>query len=416
MKFKNIKIINLSTVLTILLTISTALLCTSCVKENKTVDKNINSQLDIQNNSVINKESENKINTAKLTFTGDIMVHSYQYNEAYNKNTNTYDFLHNFEDIKKYFDNSNYVIGNLETTFGGEVRDYPMFSTPDSFLDALKYAGFDLLTTANNHCLDSGSDGLIRTINKLNEYNINHTGTYKTEEESKNIFIENINGINVAFLAYTYGTNGIPIKYQYMVNIIDTTTEEKIKSDIQKARELSDLVIVLPHIGIEYQQQPNDYVKNYVNNMFEWGADIIVASHPHVLQPMEYKIIKDSNGTERKCFVMYSMGNFISSQTTPPRNASIILNIDIKKIGNNKATIENVSFIPIWTQFRNINNNDHFVVRSIYEILTLPIEEQKNMLRQKDINRINDIHYETTKILLNKDIPIEEIKNEYLFE
>ena len=389
---------------------------TSCAEKTEPV---INDNIEnVKAEEVEETEEEPKepvISTAKLTFTGDIMVHSYQYNEAYDARTDTYNFMHNFQDMKKYFEKADCVIGNIETTFGGTVSDYPMFSTPDSFIDALKDAGFDILTTANNHCMDSGSDGLIRTLDKLDEYGIYHMGTYRTEEESQNILVQNLNGINVAFLSYTYGTNGIPVKNSYMVNIIDDTTKDKIKSDIEKAKEISDIVVVMPHMGTEYKETPDDYVVEYIDEMFNWGADIVVASHPHVLLPMEYKTVVDKDRTERQCFVMYSMGNFISSQTTVPRNASILLNIDIKKIDDNKATVEKVSFVPIWTQFRGADGIDHFVVRSVYEMLTLPVDEQNALLRQKDIARLNDIHYETTKKLLQYDIPIEQIQDEYLF-
>lgn len=389
---------------------------TGCTEKTEPVINNNIENVNAEEIEEIEEEpKEPVISTAKLTFTGDIMVHSYQYNEAYDAQTDTYNFMHNFQDMKKYFEKADCVIGNIETTFGGTVSDYPMFSTPDSFIDALKDAGFDILTTANNHCMDSGSDGLIRTLDKLDEYGISHMGTYRTEEESQNILVQNINGINVAFLSYTYGTNGIPVKNSYMVNIIDDTTKDKIKSDIEKAREISDIVVVMPHMGTEYKETPDDYVVEYIDEMFNWGADIVVASHPHVLLPMEYKTVVDEDGTERQCFVMYSMGNFISSQTTVPRNASILLNIDIKKIDDNKATVENVSFVPIWTQFRCTDGIDHFVVRSVYEMLTLPVDEQNALLRQKDIARLNDIHYETTKKLLQYDIPIEQIQDEYLF-
>ena len=400
--------------------LSTFLICFSsgCGQNSGNVNNNVNKSTETIENvnaQEIEEPKEPVINTARMTFTGDIMVHSYQYNEAYDLSTDTYNFMHNFTDMKKYFDKADCVIGNLETTFGGTGSVYPMFSGPDSFLDSLKYAGFDIFTTANNHCLDSGSNGLIRTLDKLDEYGFNHVGTYRTEEESQNILVQNVNGINVAFLSYTYGTNGIPIKNPYMVNIIDDSTRDKIKSDIEKARELSDIVVVMPHIGTEYKETPDDYVVSYIDDMFTWGADIVVASHPHVLLPMDYKTVTDPDGTERQCFVIYSMGNFISSQTTPPRNASILLNIDIQKVDNNRATVENVTFVPIWTQFRGTDGKDHFVVRSVYEMLTLPVDEQKALLRQKDILRLNDIHYETTKMLLNEDVPIEQIKDEYTF-
>ncbi len=356
------------------------------------------------------------VRQVKLSVVGDLMVHSWQYNEAYSKETGSYDFMHNFADIKKYFNDSDYVIGNLETVFAGEEKgasDYPCFNTPDSFGDALKDAGFDLLTTANNHCMDQHQQGLFRTIDILNNLGIAHVGTYQSQEERDTILIKEINGIKFAFLSYTYGTNGIPVPEDYMVNRMD---EALIRSDIQKAKEYHpDMIVILPHMGNEYETYVRDVFKEWTDMMFDAGADIILASHPHVLQPMEYKTIINEDGSTRTGFVIYSLGNFISSQTTPPRNAGVILNIEIEKTEEEKAVVKRVSFIPTWTQFRLPNGQDRFSVKSVYDMLTLPQEEQTALLRQKDIARLRDIHYETTSMLLGKDIPIEEIQNEYEF-
>ena len=354
--------------------------------------------------------------TASLAVTGDIMVHSYQYEEAYDRSTGKYDFMHNFTDVKKYFDAADYAIGNFETVLAGEdvgISDYPCFNTPDSFLDSLKYSGIDFVTTANNHCMDRGTDGLLRTIDKLDEYGFDHTGTYKDEESRNEVFVKDINGITFAFLSYTYGTNGIPVKNPWNVNILD---EELIKSDIEKAKELNpDFIVVLPHMGVEYEIYPREEFKEWADFMFNCGADIILASHPHVLQPMEVREITKDDGSTRNGFIIYSLGNFISSQTTPPRNAGIIVNLDFEKKGIEKAELTKVSFIPVWTQFRNAQNINHFMVRSVYEMLTLPQNDMYNTLRQKDIARLKDIHKETTSMYLNRDVPLEEIQDEYTF-
>ena len=361
-------------------------------------------------------EPEPVVRDVKISVTGDLMVHSWQYNEAYNSETGEYDFMHNFSDVKKYFADSDLVIGNFETVLGGEeigYSDYPCFNTPDAFLDAVKDAGFNFLTTANNHCMDKGINGLLRTLDKLDEAGIDHTGTFRSQEERDNIFVKDYNGIKIAIVSYTYGTNGIPVPEDYNVNILE---ENALVNDIKKADEIADFVIVLPHMGNEYEEYVRDVFKDWVDIMFEAGADAVFASHPHVLQPMEYKTITEDDGTQRTGFVIYSLGNFISSQTTPPRNAGVILNMNIQKVDDEDVEIMSVSVIPVWTQFRNVNEEDHFIVRSVYEMLTLDEETLNNTVRQKDIARLKDIHYETTKMLLNKDIPIEEIQDEYVFE
>lgn len=357
-----------------------------------------------------------KTSDATLTFTGDIMCHSYQYNEAYDASTGTYDFSHNFTDMKKYFDEADLVVGNLETVFAGAdvgISDYPCFNSPDAFADAIADAGFDVLTTANNHSMDKRMDGVLRTLDVLDERGIDHIGTYRSAEERENILIRDVNGIKIAFLSYTYGTNGIPVPESWLVNPLD---EELIKSDIARAKALGpDMIVVLPHMGNEYEEYVRDTFKNWAHMMLEAGADIVVASHPHVLQPMETVELADDDGGTRTGFIMYSMGNFISSQTTPPRNASILLNIDIEKTWQGETYIKEVSFVPIWTQFQNANWQNHFVVRSVYEMLTLPEDQLSATVRSKDIPRLREIHFETTKMLLGKDIPLEDIRDEYIY-
>lgn len=357
-----------------------------------------------------------KTSDATLTFTGDIMCHSYQYNEAYDASTGTYDFSHNFTDMKKYFDEADLVVGNLETVFAGEdvgISDYPCFNSPDAFADAIADAGFDVLTTANNHSMDKRMDGVLRTLDVLDERGMDHIGTYRSAEERENILIRDVNGIKIAFLSYTYGTNGIPVPESWLVNPLD---EELIKSDIARAKALKpDMIVVLPHMGNEYEEYVRDTFKNWAHMMLEAGADIVVASHPHVLQPMETVELADDDGGTRTGFIMYSMGNFISSQTTPPRNASILLNIDIEKTWQGKTYIKEVSFVPIWTQFQNANWQNHFVVRSVYEMLTLPEDQLSATVRSKDIPRLREIHFETTKTLLGEDIPLEDIRDEYIY-
>ncbi len=369
---------------------------------------------DESNYSVSAGLSQPLVKEVTLAVVGDIMVHDYQYNEAYDPAMDTYDFMHNFQDAKKYFDGYDLVLGNLELTFGGNERaysSYPCFNTPDSFLDALKDAGFDILTTANNHCMDTGRAGLIRTLDKLDEYGIEHMGTYRTPEERDKILYRDVNGIIFAFLSYTYGTNGIAVPDAYLVNLIDN---DQMVADIKKARENADVVVVMPHMGNEYETYPKEVFQDWADLMFVSGADIVLASHPHVLQPMEYRQVDHGDGVHDG-FIIYSMGNFISSQTTPPRNASIILHLTIEQLGNEPPNVKEVSFVPIWTQFRNAQNENYFIVRSVYEMLTLEQSEKDRLLRKKDQARLEEIHEETASFLLNREVPLSEIQEEYVF-
>lgn len=352
--------------------------------------------------------------TAKLAVVGDIMVHDYQYNEAYDPATGEYDFMHNFQDVKQYFEGNDLVIGNLELTFGGPDKPYssfPCFNTPDSFLDAVKDAGFDLLTTANNHSMDTGKAGVIRTLDQLDEYGIAHVGTYRSQEERDTICYRDVNGICFAFLSYTYGTNGIPVPDSYLVNLIDDT---QMLADIREAREHADVVVVLPHMGNEYETEPREIFVEWADAMFAAGADIVLASHPHVLQRMEYRKVDHGDGVHDG-FIIYSLGNFISSQTTPPRNASIILHLTVEQTADAPANVTEVSFVPIWTQFRNAADENEFVVRSVTERLSLSQAEKDAQIRKKDQKRLEEIHHETASFLLGREVQLSEMQIEYIF-
>lgn len=354
------------------------------------------------------------VRSVSFAVVGDIMVHDYQYNEAYDRETGTYNFMHNFQDMKKYFEGRDIVLGNLELTFGGPDRPYasfPCFNTPDSFLDAVKDAGFNLLTTANNHSMDTGKAGVIRTLDKLDEYGIQHFGTNRSQEEQDTILYRDVNGIRFAFLSYTYGTNGIPMPEPYLVNLIDNS---RMVQQIQEARKDADVVVVLPHMGNEYETAPRQVFVDWADLMFDSGADIILASHPHVLQRMEYRKLDHGSG-EHDGFIIYSLGNFISSQTTPPRNAGIVLHLTVEQIGSEPPSVKEVSFVPIWTQFRSAADRNHFVVRSVYEMLRLPQAELDQTVRKKDQRRLREIHQETACFLLDQDIPLEEMQEEYVF-
>lgn len=351
--------------------------------------------------------------TATLTFTGDLMVHDYQYEAAYDRTTKTYDFSNHFAYIKKYFKKSDYVAGNLETTLGGEdigISSYPRFNTPDSFAEALRDAGFDLLSTANNHCVDRGSKALYRTIDVLDDLGFDHVGTYKDKASSQNIFVKELNGIHIAFISCTYGTNGLSFDHEYEVKLLN----ENLYQDIKEARKLADFVIILPHNGTEYASTPSTTYQEQYKKMLECGADAVIASHPHVLQPMEMIDIPNKKNTARKGFIIYSMGNFVSSQVTKPRDAGVILNLTIRE-ESSSFVIDKITVIPTWCRFSDALSKRNFSVFSVYDILNMSEKKRKSMIRDKDFVRVQQIQSESTKTLLGKSIPIEKAKKSYTY-
>lgn len=287
-----------------------------------------------------------------MSVIGDIMCHNSQYIDAFNSSSNTYDFSYVFESIKSYVEPADIAIGNLETTFAGSkigYSNYPRFNTPEQLATNLKDFGIDVLSTANNHSMDTNYSGIVSTINYLDNAGISHTGTYVSKEQQDTILVKDVKGIKIAFLAFTYGTNGIPVPKDksYCINLID---KDLILEQINLAKaKCPDLICVNMHWGIEYETKPNTEQKDLADFLFNNGVDIILGSHPHVLQPMEKRTVTLEDGSTKDCFVIYSLGNFISGQTKENTRNSAILNITITKSGETGETSLNfVSYIPIY--------------------------------------------------------------------
>lgn len=322
------------------------------------------------------RPEEPKFSSINILAVGDIMFHSPQYRAAFNKETNSYDFTPTFRHVKRYVEEADIALGNFETVTAGEgvsFSGFPRFNTPKESLLALKETGFDILSTANNHCIDQGKKGLISTIDNINEYKMKNIGTYK--EPGDNILIEERDGIKIGFLSYTYGLNGLDSllkaeELAYMVNRID---EEKIKEDIEKLKSLDvDLITVFIHWGNEYQREPSTYQLELGSKMVEWGANIILGSHPHVIQKSQ---IINKDGKDN--FIIYSMGNFLSNQrketmNNPYTEDGVMINLEIEKNLNSSETIiKSVQYIPTWVhRFRDSNG------KLSYEII--PINDYIN--------------------------------------
>ena len=331
------------------------------LSETNQIDKQINSDITNDNDTSSNFENKNsqiavststkKNITINMAFTGDIMCHNTIYNDAFDKQTNSYDFSYIFDDIKYNIQTADIAIGNLETTFAGASKgysSYPTFNTPENLAYTLKKVGFDVLSTANNHCYDSGYNGIESTIDYLDDADISHTGTYKSEEDQNKILIKNVKGIKIAFLSFTYGTNGIkvPSDKSYSVNLID---KNLIKKQLSLATEQNpDMICVSMHWGTEYQTTPNAEQKDLTNFLFENGADIIIGNHPHVLQNFEKREITLNDGSKKDGLVIYSLGNFLADQNKKYTRDSAILNLSVTKNIDEKIEINSVKYIPTY--------------------------------------------------------------------
>lgn len=311
---------------------------------------------------------------AKLVAVGDIMMHGSQIKSGYNPSTKTYNYDHFFTEVKEIISQGDWAIGNLETTLAGSetgYTGYPMFNAPDTLADAIKNAGFNVLTTANNHSLDRREAGVLKTLENVRSRGIEPVGTAASVEEDEEILILEKNEISMAILAYTYGTNGIPIPEgkDYLVNLIN---EAEIIKDIQAAENLGvDVVTVALHFGSEYQRQPNQQQKQLVKSLVDAGADIILGSHPHVVQPYEVFERTDESGNTQKAVAIYSMGNFISNQRGDYKDLGVIFKVNIRK-SFPEETIEftEIKAIPTWVHRYSANNKYNFRILPLEKTVT----------------------------------------------
>jgi len=300
-----------------------------------------------------------------LAVCGDAMSHMPQTRDAYDSQADAYDYKPMIRFAKPWIEQADYAVVNLETTFAGgpDYSGFPAFNTPDALGDALKDAGFDLVSTANNHCLDRGYDGMVRTLDVLDNLGLAHVGTYRSAVEraaQNGVHVADVGGIKVAFLSYTYGTNGIPLSKSHpdTVNILHTDymsdaqvlDTARIADDLAAAEALSpDLIAVIVHWGVEYQTTQNDHQEEIADFLFDHGADVILGSHPHVLQPMETRTLTDRDGTTHTGFVCWSLGNFISSQNDEYTDTTVVLNLELTKNPNTGATdVTKVGYVPLY--------------------------------------------------------------------
>lgn len=291
-----------------------------------------------------------------LTAIGDILIHSIVYNDA--KTGNGYDFKPMIAKVKGLLENADLTIANQETIVGGTeigLSTYPSFNSPYEVADAFKDAGVDIVSIANNHTLDRGEKAILSATNYLNKIGMEYTGGYQSPEDKSKIRVLNRNGISIAFLSYTYGTNGIPVPKgkDYLVNLIDM---ELIKKDIKEAKQVADVVSVSMHWGNEYQLLPNDYQKQLAQQLADEGVDLIIGHHPHVLQPMDWLTGKNGNQT----FVIYSLGNFLSGQMWDYKDIGGVLQVEIVKEVKSKddtiIRVQNPQFTPTFVSNSHSKN------------------------------------------------------------
>lgn len=285
---------------------------------------------------------------AELLFVGDAMQHVAQ-RDAARTASGDYDFSQCFEAVTPLVSSADFAVANLETPVGRPpYAGYPCFSAPSSYSQALKDAGFDMCLTANNHTLDRGPAGLRSTIATLDDQELLHLGTYSNDSARAAALplIHNINGISIAFLNYTYGTNGINPRDGVVVDYID---REVIAADVEKARlARPDLICVCIHWGDEYFLLPNTAQKHTADFLEALGVDIIIGGHPHVIQPMELR--PNRYYPDKQVFLVYSLGNFISNMKKHDTRGGAVTRVRLQRMPGKPVEIVEADYRLVFTE------------------------------------------------------------------
>ena len=300
-------------------------------------------------------EEKTQLQMARILCGGDVLPHINFDNYARNYGDGYYDYDRFFEKIADFGNRADLFMVNCEFTTNPnfEPSGYPQFNSKRSIFKSLAGAGVDVITTANNHCLDTGLEGLDYTIAAINYYGMDSVGTHLLERE---YLIKDINGIKVGILAYAEQLNGL----EYLldtedkkdkVNMID---RDIIKADIREIeKEGAEFIIIYPHWGVEYSSYPERYQIDLARDMIDWGADMVIGNHPHVIQPREEYITDDG----RKGMIYYSLGNLISNQSHISMEGDyrteqglLVDTIIYKDARDKKAKILNCSYRTTWDE------------------------------------------------------------------
>lgn len=307
-------------------------------------------------------------NTKSLTLmaTGDYLMHDILIWSGYDQATDTYDYSEYTKYLEPIVARSDVALFGMEGTLAQDLyplAGYPLFNAPNAAVEPLAKMGFNFSPTANNHSLDARLEGVVTTLDALESYGITPFGTYRGEKQD--IVIEEINGIKVAFLSYSYGFNGLESQYSadQLYNYVNFLDETQMREDILKAEQEADITVVFPHWGIEYQRYQNQYQVDLAHRMVDWGADLVIGGHPHVIQPSE-TIVKDGE----KKFIIYSVGNFISNQRLETLDnhyteQGVLLEFAISQEEDGPTLIDDVILHPLWV-YRELNtiNDSYFTV------------------------------------------------------
>jgi len=335
-----------------------------------------------------------------MLFIGDIMGHDDQIISALNKETGKYSYDTVFSYVAPLISEADLAFANFEVTLAGPpYKGYPQFSSPPELAAACLRSGIDCLLTANNHSADRGNSGIKGTVMRLDSMGIRHTGTFRdaAERDSLNPLIMTKNGLSVAILNYTYGTNGIEVPQPAIVNMLDAGN---IGRDLEKTALLNpDITVLFLHWGTEYDTIPSVEQARLAGLFFSKGADLIIGSHPHVLQKMIWTK-KDSTDE----LVVYSLGNFISNQRRPKTDGGAMVRVLFER-DNGSLRIKKAGYCLTWVYLPIVDGKKEY-----YILPAAGFEENREFFNEPgDYEQMIKFISESRELLDKQNIDIPEI-------
>ena len=334
--------------------------------------------------------------------TGDVLMHNTVIDSG--RQGGEYSFEHLYAPVQHLVDAADHASLCLETALAGPASGYtgyPLFNSPDALALALKTTGFDLINTAGNHCMDRGLEGGVRTLQVLREAGLDTIGTSDSAETAAHLYIKEVKGFKLAYLAYSFSTNGIPVPSSapWYFSALD---REKILADIAAVRPEADLVILLLHWGVEYSPSPTAEQTSWAREFCEAGADLILGSHPHVIQPAE---LLDING--QKKLVVYSMGNSIGHQIGVERNSGVLVSVEFTRYGvDGSIRLSDYHFEP--TYLHHYYQDGRLLFRAVPITETIENIHQGNetVLTEGDIPVLQSVYQSTMNTLQNMGLEL----------
>lgn len=346
---------------------------------------------------------EELIQEINLAAVGDLLMHLPVVNSTWDGTSQTYDFDRLFTEIQPLLSSFDYTVANLETRLAGPARGYhgyPLFNTPDDLAPAIRRLGVDLLTTANNHSLDMGWAGIVRTLDKLDEAQVPHIGTYRTAAERQAPFLAEVNGIRLGIVNYTATTNGLPLPpdHPYAVALLD---ESQVSTDLARLRTANpDLIIAIVHWGTEYLREPDASQRHWAKHLATLGVDLIIGQHPHVVQPIEQLESSSVDAEPHHCYVAYSVGNFISNQRWRYSDSGIILHVGITRDARRGSTIiSSLTYTPIWVDTYTAAGRRQYRVLAVPQALAAYDTRTDALLTTQDYERLQQVQEEMATLL-----------------